>query len=754
MRQILDFCSNWLFNKTDGAFAELTVISTAGWQAVSLPHTWNAEDGQSTAEYTRGRCWYRKSFEAPALPAGGRAVLKFEGVQHIAEVFCNGQLLVTHKGGYSTFFVDLTDSLQPGENVVAVCADNAAAHIYPQMADFTFFGGIYRPVSLLLLEADHFSLEMSGSDGIFITPKVDGSVRVDAYAHGGQAISVTLLDPLGSPVAQGCAALQDGHAVVELVVSEPRRWQGVQDPSLYSAVVTLDASDALSIRFGFREFRVDPEQGFFLNDMYTPLRGASRHQDRQDLGSALGLKEHAEDIALLLEMGANCVRLAHYQHAQAFYDLSDETGLVAWAEIPFISIFDPSPESHANTISQMTELVLQNYNHASICCWGIGNELGLGGETEALMANLRELNDLCHRLDPHRPTAIANVAFTKTSSEMNQVADLFGYNQYLGWYMGKAEELAPWLDATHAAIPGRCLGITEYGAESVMGWHSDEPRVRDYTEEYQALVHEISMKAISERPYLWATFIWNMFDFAAANRDEGGSKGRNNKGMVTFDRKIKKDAFFLYKAYLSSQPFVHITGRRYVQRPQASITVKVYSNRPRVTLSVNGGQAVTLAGDKVFLFENVALCMGKNTLVATAEDGCLDCIELERVSEPNPAYVLPQATAEISEGVQQWFAGLTPQHSELQFPAGYCSIEDEIGYLMAIPEARAAMEDLLFKPLMLTQSPGANSFSNQMGMMKQMKVTFILPFVSKQLPANAILLLNERLNKVKKLEDR
>ena len=761
MRQNVNFCTGWQFIKADGDYSA-TTVAVSDWQAVTLPHTWNAEDGQATANYYRGIGWYRKVFEAPELHNGQRAVLKFEAVQHIAEVFCNGRLLTTHKGGYSTFFVDLTGSLVSGENVLAVRVDNLAEHIYPQMADFTFFGGIYRPVTLQILAENHFSLEKSGSDGVFVTPKADGRVRVDAYVSGGSTVTVTLLDQLGSPVAQGSAAPAGGLAIVELTVPNPHRWQSVQDPYLYSAVVALDNADELTIRFGFRDFAVDPERGFFLNGISTPLRGVNRHQDRENLGAAITVKEHAEDIALILELGANTVRLAHYQHAQPFYDLCDETGLVAWAEIPFISLFDPSPESRANTLSQMQELVLQNYNHVSICFWGIANELGMGGESEALMANLRELNDLCHKLDTSRLTTIANVSMTKTSSEMCRISDVLGYNHYLGWYSGKIEDWGPWLDQIHAELPGRSLSLSEYGAESVLGWHSDEPRVHDYTEEYQALVHEGALKAVSERPYLWGTFVWNMFDFASARRDEGGSKGRNNKGLVTFDRKIKKDAFFLYKAYLSSQPFVHITGRRYTQRPLEAMTVKIYANCTQVTLSVNGGPRITKTGDKVFLFENVSLQMGMNTLVATAPAasnggsgsvaGAVDVIELERVAQPNPAYVYIEPKVEISEGVKQWFANLVPQQDELQFPEGYCSVEDELGKLLALPAAKAALDELLFKPLALSQNPGSPSdFSGELDRMKALKVRMIYRFIaSKHLPKKALVLLNERLNQVKK----
>ncbi len=752
MRKVLDFNKGWKFIKSDGKFQNPT-LDDSTWEAITIPHTWNAEDGQSDPEFYRGSCWYRKEFDQPELSENGRAVLKFEAVQHVAEIFCNGELLGTHKGGFSTFFVDVTESLKPGKNVVAVCADNLAPHIYPQSADFTFFGGVYRPVTLLLLDEDHFSLEKSGSDGVFITPSTDGNVKVEAYVSGGNAVSVTILDKLGQQVASTSSKPESGKAVVSLMVDQPHLWQGVADPYLYTALVQLDESDLLSIRFGFRDYSVDPEGGFFLNGTSTPLRGASRHQCHLDMGTAITEKEHAEDIGLLLEMGANTVRLAHYQHAQPFYSLCDETGLVVWAEIPFISVFDASQESVENTISQMTELILQNYNHTSICFWGIANEIGIAGENEELLNNLRTLNDLSHQLDPSRLTTIANVMMTKYDSEMNELTDVMAYNQYLGWYAGNKEDWPAWMDATHAQLPGRCFGLSEYGAEAVMGWHSDTPKVQDYTEEYQTLVHEAVMKAISERPYIWASYIWNMFDFASASRDEGGSVGRNNKGMVTFDRKIKKDSFFLYKAYLTQSPFVHITSRRYVQRATETIAVKVYSNCPQVTLSVNNGLPMTLTGDKVFIFENIPLQMGTNVLVASANDAAFDWVVLERVLEPNPDYVLPEREVKISEGVQQWFDKLVPQSDELSFPEGFCSINDQIGYLMSIPEAKEALEDLLFKPLSMARLPVGNmpDMATILKQLEPMPITTLWNFIANYLPKTALNLLNERLTQIKKI---
>ncbi len=751
MRQTQDFNQDWKFIQTDGEYQKPS-LDTASWEAVTTPHTWNAIDGQAGGEYYRGRCWYRKEFERPEISSNGRAVLKFEAVQHLAEVYCNGNLVTAHRGGYSTFYADLTDTLQPGNNVVAVMADNSAAHIYPQTADFTFFGGIYRPVTLLLLEENHFSLEKSGSEGVFITPNANGEVNVEAYVSGGSSVSVSVFDKLGQLVSSTSGKVTSGKAAVQLKVDQPHLWQGVSDPTLYTAQVKLDDSDALTINFGFRGFSVDPNEGFFLNGIPTPLRGVSRHQCREDMGYAISLKEHAEDIGLILEMGANSVRLAHYQHAQPFYELCDETGLVVWAEIPFISVFDPSQESYDNTISQMTELILQNYNHASICFWGIANEVGIGGESPELIQNLQALNDLTHQLDQTRLTTIANVMMTKEDSPLNQMTDIIAYNQYLGWYGGKIEDWPDWFDSVHSKLPDRCFGLSEYGAEAVKGWHSDTPKVQDYTEEYQALVHEAVMKAISERPYLWSTYVWNMFDFASAMRDEGGSKGRNNKGLVSFDRKIKKDSFFLYKAYLTQSPFVHITSRRYVQRPHESISVKVYSNCPEVTLVVNQESPRTVTGNKVFVFDGIPLQMGKNVLAAYANGAAFDWIELERVLEPNPDYVLPEKEVILSDSVKQWFDQMVPQSTELSFPEGYCSIQDEIGYLLTIPEARSALEDLVFKPLAMSNMAGGmmTDFSTVLKQVEGLRITDLWMFISNYLPKTVLNLLNERLTQIRK----
>ncbi|MEG0110599.1 MAG: glycoside hydrolase family 2 TIM barrel-domain containing protein, partial [Oscillospiraceae bacterium] len=365
-----------------------------------------------------------------------------------------------------------------------------------------------------------------------------------------------------------------------------------------------EALDEIITAFGVREYSVDAETGFILNGKPYPLHGVSRHQDRIDMGWALTRKEHAEDAAIIKEVGANTIRLAHYQHAEEFYSICDETGFVLWAEIPFISMFIADPRARENTLSQMTELVMQKYNHPSICFWGISNEISMGGETPELLDNLKAVNAICKKLDPSRLTTMAHLTMVENESPMHSLTDVLSYNHYFGWYIGDVSENGPALDAFHKMHPTRPVGVSEYGAEANLALHSAHPHVHDYSEEYQAYYHENMLKTFAERPYLWSTHVWNMFDFAADARDEGGCKGRNNKGLVTYDRKTRKDSFYIYKAYWTKEPFVHITGRRFIDRISGKTDIKVYSNCPSVSLSVNGAEPITLEGDKVFIFKD------------------------------------------------------------------------------------------------------------------------------------------------------
>ncbi len=722
---------------------------TDSWETVSLPHTWNALDGQDGgADYYRGVCAYRLALPEPK--EGTRRYLQFEGANHIAQVFADGELLGRHEGGFSTFRVDVTAAMEQGCREVRVEVDNDAPDVYPQQADFTFFGGLYRAVTYIEVDKTHFDLAKSGTDGVFVTPAADGALRVDAFTAGarkGDEVVCTVVAPDGGEV---CAlrAKAAAHTVLEGKVEAPRLWDGLADPALYTAKLALvrggETLDALDVEFGFRSFLVDPDKGFFLNGRSYPLHGVSRHQDRLDKGWAISRADHEQDLALIREVGANTIRLAHYQHDQYFYSLCDRAGMVLWAEIPFISVFIESKAAHDNTLSQMTELVAQNYNHPSICFWGISNEIMIGGDSEALVENLKELNALAKKLDPSRLTTMAQVSMTPADSEHNKITDVVSYNHYFGWYGGDVADNGPWLDNFHAENPGRCLGVSEYGAEGVLKWHSAEPRVRDYSEEYQALYHEKMLETFAARPYLWATHVWNMFDFAADARDEGGVQGRNNKGLVTYDRATRKDSFYLYKAWWSDEPFVHVAGRRFADRAPGQRTVKVYSNQPEVVLFVNGEPVGAKKGAHVFVFEDVPMAMGENTICARA--GVLaDEIVLNAAAKPNPDYVLPDDEPDAG-AVANWFDGEKPAAPE--YPEGFYSVKDKLKDLLANPETAAVLSAAFEQ--MGGGGMSAKSMKNMMGMLGAMPLEQIIKLAGKRIPAGAMAHLNGQLTKIKK----
>lgn len=626
MRNITTLDTDWRFIKsaTDAADA-----AAQKGQGVTLPHTWNNIDGQDGGnDYHRGTCWYVREL---AKPAGECAHLEFAGAAMTAEVYLNGKKLARHEGGYSTFRVNLTEHLQ-AQNTLVVSVDNGQSAVYPQMADFTFYGGLYRDVKLITVPESHFDLDYFGGSGLKITPVVTGTsaqVTVEAYVTGNADTVTFAID--GQTATE---KVTGGCAVATFQLENAHLWDGVDDPFLYTATATLASGDAVSARFGCRSFRMDPQQGFILNGRAYPLRGVSRHQDRTGAGSALTLEMQKQDMQLIKEIGANTLRLAHYQHSQEFYDLCDENGIVVWAEIPYISMHMPA--GRGNTLSQMQELVVQNYNHPSIVCWGLSNEItAAGGVTDDIIDNHRQLNELCHKLDATRPTTMADVFMLETDSPLLEIPDINSYNLYFGWYLGELIENDEFFDDYHAKYPDRCIGFSEYGADANPQYQSSHPERGDYSETYQCVYHEHMLRMIEARPYLWATHVWNMFDFAADGRDEGGKHGENQKGLITMDRKLKKDAFYLYKAYWSRQPFVHLCGSRYVDRCEDVTEVKVYSNLPSVTLLVDGKTFATQQGSRVFTF-NVPLT-GEHNIEAKAGE-CASVILVRKVAQANLDY--------------------------------------------------------------------------------------------------------------------
>lgn len=634
-----------------------TIVLNTGWtftkeehsEPVTLPHTWNAVDGQDGGnDYYRGSCTYALQLPAIWLPEGGRAVLQFDGVAMTAVVNLNGQKVAEHKGGYSTFRVDITDVLQDTNNLTVEVDNSDNDTVYPQKADFTFYGGIYRDVTLHILPAAHFAMEENGAVPVKVTPVVTDlatrrcEVTVEALVVDADRVRFAL------DGQEMSAPVENGTAKAVFTLENARLWNGLDDPYLYTVTASLDNGETQSARFGCRKFEIDPQKGFFLNGRFYPLRGVSRHQDRKGVGVAITKEMMEEDLALILEMGANTIRLAHYQHAQAFYDLCDEKGLVIWAEIPYITMH--MHNGRANTLTQMEELIVQNYNHPCIAVWGLSNEITAASPVnEELLENHRALNDLAHRLDPTRPTTMANVFMLEITSPILEIPDVNSYNLYFGWYLGELDQNDDFFDEYHAKYPDRCIGFSEYGADANPAYQTSAPERGDYTETYQCVYHEHMAKMIAERPWLWATHVWNMFDFAADGRDEGGKNGENQKGLVTFDRKIKKDAFYLYKAYWSKEAFVHACGSRYVDRAEDVTEVKVYSNLPEVALYVDGRLQETKQGDKVFTFR--VPITGKHSIEARA-GGYSSVILVNRVDTPNPNYAMANRRE-----VTNWFDG-------------------------------------------------------------------------------------------------
>ena len=618
---------DWTFTDHDGSKRKVTI-----------PHTWNNLDGQDGGDdYFRGTCTYETDFLAPIFGVRELVYLQFDGVNSSATVVLNGVEITHHDGGYSTFRVDITEYLQP-VNHLTVYVDNSVNDcVYPQKADFTFYGGIYRDVKLMVVNEHHFYLDYYGGMGIAVDSTVDGAdgkVNVRTWYNCDGDVSVKLYDAVGNQVACG-----DGYDA-NLTIPNVHLWDGVDDPYLYTCIATLSvnghAVDMVSTKFGVRTFYVDPQKGFFLNGRSYPLRGVCRHQDWKGLGNAISKEHHDKDMELIREIGANTIRLAHYQHDQYFYDLCDKYGMAVWAEIPYIS--EHLPNGRQNTIDQMMELIVQNYNHPSIVTWGVSNEITISTKDKKdMLDNHHVLNDLIHKVDPTRPTTLACYAVCHPFHKVAHITDLVSWNLYLGWYVPGLFLNDVWVDFFHKVYPNRPIGYSEYGCEAMPNLHSSKPRRGDHTEEYQAVYHEYLAKFIEKRPYMWSTHIWNMFDFAADARNQGGEPGMNHKGLVTFDRKIKKDSFYLYKAYWSKEPFVHLCGSRYVDRAESTTTVKVYSNQNQVTLYANGEEIGTQSGDKVFTFR-VPL-NGDVELKAVAGE-CTDTAHIRRVAHPNPAYRL------------------------------------------------------------------------------------------------------------------
>ncbi len=754
MREIISLNEGWKFIQQN---VGLPASLPADWQDVDLPHTWNAVDGHDgNGSYDRGSYWYARTFATAKQPlAGGRVYVEILAAGQQATVYVNGEKAIYHEGGYSIFRADVTELCKKGEDnlLVVNCSNEYKDSVYPQSADFTFYGGLYRGVNLISVPDAHFNLDYYGGPGIKVTPKpVAGGAefQLEAFVKNADenfTVLYSITDQEGQEVAAGCRPADD--TAITLLVPDAQLWS-VDDPYLYTVTALLqrrnEAYDEVECDVGVRSFSCDPDKGFILNGVQTPLRGVSRHQDRLYQGNALTIDDHYEDALIIKELGANTIRLAHYQHSQDFYDACDELGFIIWAEIPFISVFNEDPAAHENCISQLKELIIQNYNHPCICFWGISNEILIGGISEQLVENHKELNDLAHKLDPTRLTTIAHVSMTPLESPMHHITDVISYNHYFGWYGGKMEDNGPWLDNFHRMHPDICLGMSEYGCEGIITYHGSEPACKDYSEEYQALYHEHMAQVFDERPWIWSSHVWNMFDFGCAARDEGGVAGRNNKGLVTMDRKTKKDSYYVYQAYWSKAPMVHLAGKRYAQRAGKTTEIRVYSNQPSVSLYLNGELVETKEAYRVFVF-TVALAEGFNTLVAVAGD-VKDTMTLEKVEQEPAIYVLPEVN-ERKEGVANWFqtVGSMDLEAPMEFPEGKYSVKDTMEELARSPEAIAVVTKAIKLATNFDIAPGGGMWD----MLKAMSPESMMGMAGNMMPEGFLESINIQLTKIDKV---
>jgi beta-galactosidase len=685
-RLVINLNENWEFHKGPQGVKE-------NWEAINLPHTWNAKDGTDGGNnYYRGDSWYQKEIIIPKGYQGRSLYIQFGAANKEAEVFVNGKSIFTHIGGYTAFTVEITNDVNYGQkNLIAIRINNESKDTIPLSGDFTFYGGLYRGVNLLVTDRTHIDVQDEGSAGVYISIPNSKSIKRNAPV----AIKIPVkVDKTDAQKVMVRVSISDRHrkriSFTKLKVDEknslhgkviftgsinvrgPHLWNGRKDPYLYTVTATVIRSgqviDQVIEKIGFRYYSIDPDKGFFLNGKSYPLHGVALHQDREGFGNAVPDKIRAEDFELIKEIGANTIRAAHYPHSSFVYEKADEMGLIVWAEIPFVNEMRANKEFAENANQQLTEMIKQINHHPSIVTWGLQNELGAFGgyipgssipkdiQYQQATKLLQHLADTAKKRDPERfvSQAIMGVpategitltpkmeeqldwgSHTAVDGGKNKIAkfiDLSSLNFYFGWYTPKISDLETAINNLHQDYPDATLGISEYGAganpsqHQLIGhefkWNVNNALGPWHPEEYQSTFHELSYSILMKHPELWATYIWAMFDFGSDWRNEGNTPGINDKGLVSFDRKIKKDSFYFYKAqWNTTEPFIYITSRRYINRTESITPIKVYSNVNKVMLTVNGknyGQG-TLQQPGVFIWNHVELKKSGNVVVASAK---------------------------------------------------------------------------------------------------------------------------------------
>lgn len=749
MGKAINLNKNWRFRKESGE-----------WENVSIPHTWNGKDGQDGTGMWRGKGIYEKEFTVSEEQRKSYLYLEVGASSLVSKVYVNGQSAYTNECPYSLYRVALNKYLRAGENKICIEVDNSHNEaVYPQMADFSFYGGLYRNVKLIEAEEAHFDYLDGSRDGVYVSAEKAESDKWLLHIKGN-----VVNEGIERKVAVSCKVLDESNIVcetsevihvkerdeftVDFEIDNPHLWNGVKDPHLYEVLTTIEmdgkVTDERKIPFGFRSIQITAEHGCFLNGEHIKIRGVARHQDFGELGYAISEKEMEQDMALLLELGANSVRLSHYQHDDYFYRLCDEKGILAWAEVPFISSPPACKEAFTNIKEQMERLVKQCYNHCSVYCWGVQNELSVTGENEALYGYVREMEQYVKELDASRYTAEANIYSVENTSTLNQLTDLVGYNLYYGWYYKTIPDLQVRLDEFHADCPQIPLLVTEYGVDTNPVYHSYEPAVKDYSEEYQLKFCENAIRAFEERDFVVGSYVWNMADFGSENRDEGGRKGQNMKGLVTMDRTLKKDAFYLYKAYWSEEPFVKLAGSRFVNRHLEENYIQVLSNLSKLRLFVNGELVEEKdEAEPVTRFQICLPKMGEYTIHVEGfdEQGNVykDSMCLKRVDKEDKTYIAEKKDNRAV--VTNWFEkfDLSDTTEVVIDERGY-STGDTIGELLANEATKVILEK--YMDFLLND--------NRFKRATHMTVDALFGLGGLALPKELRLVLNRELNQIKK----
>ena len=749
MEKRITLHTGWHFRKEDG-----------DWEMVTVPHTWNGKDGQDGTGMWRGKGIYERRCIFSEEELEKLLYLEIGAASLVSDVYVNHHHIYTNTCPYSMYRVPITDYVKSGENIITIEVDNAyKQEVYPHMADFSFYGGLYRNVSIIIAEKIHFDYLDGSRDGIYIMAE-----QLDETIWNLNVKGKIINEDKESETVINCRVLDNNNVVCEkkteigeveqteflikFSVEDRHLWNGVKDPYLYQVVVTIEMDGKVlaerNIPFGFRRIQITPEHGCFLNGEHIKIRGVARHQDFGELGYAISEKEMDKDMELIQELGANSVRLSHYQHDDYFYRLCDEKGILVWAEVPFISAAPASKEAFLNIKEQMERLVKQCGNHCSIYCWGVQNELSVTGENEALYDYVRAMEQYVKKMDAARYTAEANIYSVENTSMLNQLTDIVGYNLYYGWYYKTISDLQVRLDAFHRDCPNTALLITEYGVDTNPLYHSYNPTVKDYSEEYQLEFCHNAIQAFEEREFVTGSYVWNLADFGSENRDEGGRKGQNMKGLVTMDRRLKKDAFYLYKAYWSKKPFVKLAGSRFVNRHKEDNLVTVLCNLSGLELYVN--DVFIEAKEEVqpvTQFQIKLPEMGENKIRVRGFDSSGNIYEdymvWNRVLEQDKSYIAEKKDNHVL--VTNWFEKFDlSDTTEIIMDENAYSTKDTVGELLENEATKIILEkymDFLLKDARFKRAGN-------------MTVDALFALGGLALPKELQLVLNRELNKIKK----